>query len=45
MSRLFSGLVSAYEALDPGVVSNAGAPGLALPAFHDLIDRTFVMPD
>jgi AcrR family transcriptional regulator len=45
MSRLFSGLVSAYEALDPGVVSNAGVPGLALPAFHDLIDRTFVMPD
>ncbi len=43
LARLFSGLVSAYQALDPAVVSDDASPAERLPLaeFHDLVDRTF----
>jgi TetR/AcrR family transcriptional regulator len=44
LSRLLSGLISAYETVDPVVMSERPAPSaLSLSAFHDLIDRTFVI--
>ena len=43
LARLFSGLISAYQALDPAVVSDErDAPErLPLADLHDLVDRTF----
>jgi AcrR family transcriptional regulator len=44
LSRLLSSLISAYETVDPAVMSDRPAPSaLSLPAFHDLVDRTFVI--
>jgi len=47
LARLLSGLVSAYQALDPEVVSDERDPGERLPLkdFHVLLDRTFVAAD
>ena len=45
LARLFSGLMSAYQALDPAVVSDE--PGarerLALADLHDIVENTFVV--
>ena len=43
LARLFSGLMSAYQALDPAVVSDAadGRERLPLAELHDLVDRAF----
>jgi len=43
LARLFSGLISAYQALDPAVVSDDASPKERLPLreLHDMIDRTF----
>ena len=45
LARLFSGLISAYQALDPAVVSDADAPAerLALVELHDMVERAFVV--
>ncbi len=46
LARLFSGIMSAYQALDPAVVSDDVAPRERLPLtdLHGIIDRTFVVP-
>ena len=43
LARLFSGLISAYQALDPAVVSDDPDAGerLALADLHDLVGRAF----
>jgi AcrR family transcriptional regulator len=43
LARLFSGLVSAFQAMDPAVVSDepGAAERLPLAAFHELVERTF----
>ena len=45
LARLFSGLVSAYQALDPAVVSDDPDAGerLALDDLHDIVEATFVV--
>ena len=46
LARLFSGLVSAYQATDPMVVGN-GTPGsepMALDEFHEILEGTFRKP-
>ena len=47
LARLFSGLISAYQALDPAVVSDEPDAGerLALDDLHDIVERTFVVVD
>jgi hypothetical protein len=44
LARLFSGIISAYQALDPAVLSDA--PGAAerfpLAELHDLVESAFV---
>jgi AcrR family transcriptional regulator len=43
LARLFSGMISAYQALDPAVVSDAGAvERFPLSELHDLIEAAFV---
>ena len=44
-SRLFSGLISSYQAVDPAVVGEAAGDRerLPLPELHALIERTFVI--
>ncbi len=44
LARLFSGLVSAYQALDPAVVSDEPDAGerLSLTELHDIVESTFV---
>lgn len=46
LSRLFSGLMSAYQAMDPRVVGDD--PGarerLALAELHEIVEATFVVP-
>ncbi len=44
LARLFSGIVSAYQALDPQVISDApaGEERFPLVDLHAVIDRTFV---
>jgi AcrR family transcriptional regulator len=44
LARLFSGLMSSYQALDPAVVSDApdGGERLPLADLHDLVERAFV---
>jgi TetR/AcrR family transcriptional regulator len=44
LARLFTGLVSAYQALDPAVVTGGADAGEPLPLadLHGIIDRTFV---
>jgi AcrR family transcriptional regulator len=44
LARLFTGLVSAYQALDPAVVAGGADAGEPLPLadLHGIIDRTFV---
>jgi hypothetical protein len=43
LGRLFSGLMSAYQALDPAVVSDDPDAGerLALDVLHDMVERAF----
>ncbi len=42
LARLLSGLVSAYQAMDPAVVSDSDTTErLPLPALHDIIDGAF----
>jgi AcrR family transcriptional regulator len=43
LARLFSGLIAAYQALDPAVVSDLPGAGerLALADLHDIVDRAF----
>jgi AcrR family transcriptional regulator len=45
LARLFSGLMSSYQALDPAVVSDEPKPGerLALADLHDIVADTFVV--
>jgi AcrR family transcriptional regulator len=45
LARLFSGLISAYQALDPSVVSDDPEPGerLSLRELHDIVERAFVV--
>lgn len=45
LSRLFSGLMSAYQALDPVVVSDETGAGerLSLAELHDLVESAFVV--
>jgi AcrR family transcriptional regulator len=47
LARLFSGLMSAYQALDPAVVSDdpAAAERLPLDDLHDLVASAFAVPD
>ncbi|HEX6568359.1 MAG TPA: TetR/AcrR family transcriptional regulator [Acidimicrobiales bacterium] len=44
LARLFSGLMSSYQALDPAVVSDAADAGERLPLadLHALVERAFV---
>lgn len=43
LARLFSGLMSAYQALDPAVVSDEpGTERLALKDLHDLVEQAFI---
>ena len=44
-SRLFSGLISSYQAIDPAVVGEAAGDRerFPLPELHALIERTFVI--
>ena len=46
LARLFSGLISAFQALDPAVVSDEPDAGERLPLadLHDMIERTFARP-
>lgn len=46
LARLFSGVMSAYQALDPAVVSDEPGAGerFALDDLHDLVERAFVAP-
>jgi TetR/AcrR family transcriptional regulator len=42
LARLFSGIISAYQALDPAVVSDPSAgERFPLDDLHDLVERTF----
>ena len=45
LARLFSGLMSAYQALDPAVVSDDAEPRERLPLteLHDIVHSTFVV--
>jgi TetR/AcrR family transcriptional regulator len=45
LARLFSGLISSYQALDPAVVADAAGEAERLPLsdLHALIERTFVV--
>lgn len=45
LARLFSGLVSAYQALDPAVISDEPAAGERLPLaeLHDVVASAFVV--
>jgi TetR/AcrR family transcriptional regulator len=45
LARLFSGLMSSYQALDPAVVADAsdGSERLPLDDLHALVDRAFVV--
>ena len=45
LARLFSGIISAYQALDPAVVSDApdGAERFPLAELHDLVEAAFVV--
>jgi AcrR family transcriptional regulator len=45
LARLFTGLISSYQALDPAVVSDASDGGERLPLgdLHDMVDRAFVV--
>ena len=45
LARLFSGLISAYQALDPAVVTDEPDAGERLPLtqLHELVERTFVI--
>jgi hypothetical protein len=44
LARLFSGIISAFQALDPQVMSDApaGEERFPLTDLHALVDRTFV---
>ena len=44
LARLFTGLMSAYQALDPAVVSDEDDPGERLPLaeLHAIVENTFV---
>ena len=50
LARLFSGMISAYQALDPEVVADGGAQGssgtepLPLTELHEIIEAAFVVP-
>jgi AcrR family transcriptional regulator len=45
LARLLSGLVSAYQSLDPAVVSDGdSSERLPLQTLHDIIDRAFTRP-
>jgi AcrR family transcriptional regulator len=48
LARLFSGLISAYQAMDPAVIGDGGAGGAGAPAerypldeLHDLVEGAF----
>jgi hypothetical protein len=45
LARLFSGLISAYQALDPAVVSDEDgiAERLPLTELHHIVERAFVV--
>src|SRR4051794_12207322 len=45
LARLFSGLISAYQALDPAVVSDEPSPKERLPLreLHDIVECTFAV--
>ena len=47
LARLFSGIISAYQALDPAVVSDApdAAERFPLSELHDLVEAAFVAPE
>jgi AcrR family transcriptional regulator len=46
LARLFSGIISAYQALDPAVVSDddAGTERLPLDELHEVVSGAFVVP-
>jgi AcrR family transcriptional regulator len=46
LARLFSGIMSAYQALDPGVVSDDDDPDERFPLdeLHDVVTGAFVLP-
>jgi TetR/AcrR family transcriptional regulator len=41
LARLFSGLISAYQAMDPAVVSDNAGERLPLGELHDLVESAF----
>jgi TetR/AcrR family transcriptional regulator len=41
LGRLFSGLISAYQAMDPAVVGDAPGERLPLDELHDLVESAF----
>jgi AcrR family transcriptional regulator len=41
LGRLFSGLISAYQAMDPAVVSGSDGERLPLDQLHDLVESAF----
>jgi hypothetical protein len=45
LARLFSGLMSAYQALDPAVVADEPDPRERLPLteLHDIVERAFAV--
>ena len=48
LARLFSGMISAYQALDPGVIADDPSvreiEAFPLSQLHDIIDAAFVVP-
>lgn len=46
LARVLSGIISAYQSLDPAVVSDEAAPGerLRLDDLHHLVERAFAPP-
>ncbi|HEY5154818.1 MAG TPA: hypothetical protein VIJ47_08795, partial [Acidimicrobiales bacterium] len=46
LARLFSGLVAAYQSLDPAVMADDPQPAERLPLadLHDMVARAFVKP-
>ena len=43
LARLFSGIISAYQALDPAVVADEDRERLPLTDLHGLVERAFTL--
>ena len=43
LARLFSGVIAAYQAMDPAVVADEGRERLPLTDLHQIVERAFVL--